>query len=356
MMNTKTLSLKDNTLQPNFTGLTFRSFAISVKYFSNENPLPDKRIDYQSDIILTAKTDGYVIDINKHDFWFNRHQPDLINELITVDLSKTIYPVQAKIDKKGNFLGISNFNHIVNSRWHRNKLNSTSKYTTKIAQTFYNAFERNMENRTVFEKSMHHDWFWNLFFHPKYIHYGDQNAIETDLYLAVIPYENPIKFTGTQKINTDITNYHSVEIQFISSEMKAADYFIPKNISPLSGDHFYMSVKVYFDLDIYYLFPMHTRAYFEVYSKDSDGKKTSVKRIEFTQYQQGTENNKTKPARKKNSFLVEDEEEHYDSKKIYKTYDGKDYSYQEWMDFEAEQYKLYMEKKKKKGFWDFLGF
>lgn len=47
--------------------------------------------------------------------------------------------------------------------------------------------------------------------------------------------------------------------------------------------------------------------------------------------------------------LVEDEE-----KETYKTYEGKNYTYDEWKRFEDEQYKLYLEKRKKKGFWDNL--
>ncbi len=47
------------------------------------------------------------------------------------------------------------------------------------------------------------------------------------------------------------------------------------------------------------------------------------------------------------STLIEDEE-----KEVYKTYEGKNYTYEEWKNFEDEQYKIYKEKKNKKGFWD----
>lgn len=48
---------------------------------------------------------------------------------------------------------------------------------------------------------------------------------------------------------------------------------------------------------------------------------------------------------KKYSTLVEVEE-----KEIYKTYEGKDYTYQEWKIFEEEYYKINKEKRNKKGF------
>ncbi|WP_326983155.1 hypothetical protein VUJ46_00990 [Chryseobacterium sp. MYb264] len=200
---------------------------------------------------------------------------------------------------------------------------------------------------------MEYDWFWNLFFHPLYVNYSSLHKVETELSLAVVPYKNPVKFKGIQEINPEITRYHSVQIQFKSFKIKAAEYFIPKN-SGMKTDDFFMKVHVFFDLDVFHLFPMHIRAYFEVYTKDSEGKETPVRRIEFTQYQQNTEKNKTAPAEKRSPFLVYDEDEDEDEE-IYKTYDGVNYTRQQWIDFENAQYKIYMEKKKKKGFWDFFG-
>lgn len=49
-----------------------------------------------------------------------------------------------------------------------------------------------------------------------------------------------------------------------------------------------------------------------------------------------------------NTLLGEEE------KKIYKTFEGKSYTFEEWKDFEKEQYKIYKEKQNKKGFWDNL--
>lgn len=45
------------------------------------------------------------------------------------------------------------------------------------------------------------------------------------------------------------------------------------------------------------------------------------------------------------STVVEDEG-------VYKTFEGKNYTYAEWKKFEEEQYKIYKDKRRKKGFWD----
>ncbi|KQT31523.1 hypothetical protein ASG22_18545 [Chryseobacterium sp. Leaf405] len=352
-MNKKTISLKDNVLKLNFGSLKSRSYAVSIKYFDGESSSLSKRVDYKNKIFITPKQDSYLLDIDKSSLWFNGHEPDLMYELISRDLSHIVYPVQVKSNEQLTFLEITNFSQIVNNRWHHNKSNLTEKYPTKIVQSFYKAFEKNLEKRSVFEKSMQYDWFWNLLFHPKYIDYSSDHVVKTNFYLAVVPYEFPVKFTGTQKITTEITDHHSVEIHFKSDEMMAHNYFISQinknNIN--SGNLMYMRLNVYFDLDVYHLFPMHTRAYFEVYSKDLEEKDTLIKRIEFTQYQEDTEDNKTAPPEKRSPYLVYEEDE----KEIYKTYEGKNYTYQEWKKFEDEQYKIYTEKKTKKSFWDFLG-
>lgn len=345
------LNLQNNTPLINFGNLKSRKYAVSVKYFEKGEQKPSKRIDYISEIIITSSQKEYFFTISKENIWFNQHEPDLINEMIADELSKIIYPIQAKINDKGEFLGITNFNQIANSRWHRNKLRATQKYTTEIAQRFYQAFEKNIESRSVFEKSLQYDWFWNLLFHPKYIDYGNENSLKTSLFLAVVPYEFPIQFTGKQTINTQITVYHSVEIKFTSDEIAAHSYFVPKNNK---ADQVFMKLNVYFDLDVYYLLPMHVRAYFEVYYKDLEGKEIPIKRVEFTQYQEETEKNKTVPPEKRSAFLVYNEEEDED-KEVYMTYEGKNYTYKQWKIFEEEQYKIYTEKKKKKGFWDFFG-
>ncbi|WP_326983156.1 hypothetical protein VUJ46_00995 [Chryseobacterium sp. MYb264] len=118
MMTNKTIPLKDHILSPNFRGLRSRNYATTIKYFDAANTSVSKRIDYTINILLTSKENRYLLNIDKKHFWFNRHQPDLINERIAEDLAKTIHPVQVGTDEKGNYSGITNFNEITNGRWH----------------------------------------------------------------------------------------------------------------------------------------------------------------------------------------------------------------------------------------------
>lgn len=153
---------------------------------------------------------------------------------------------------------------------------------------------------------MDYDLFWNLFFHTKYFSYPENLNLKTSLLLAVVPYHIPIEFSGIQRLNPEITDYNSVRIDFISDEMDAHSYFIPQeNDAELK---YLMRLKVYFDLDFYNFFSMHTRAYFEVFSKGNDGVENMVKRIQFAQYQTNTADNIKQQNMSKNMFEVTDHE------------------------------------------------
>ena len=145
-----TIPLSNNAPRINFGNIKPRKYDVTVKYFDGDNSTPTKRIDYEAEIVITPNNNTWFLDIYKDNIWFDQHEPDLINEMIANELCKTIYPVRAKINDKGEFLGIANFNHIVNSRWHRNKFRATEKYTTEIVKKFYDAFERNLESKNVF--------------------------------------------------------------------------------------------------------------------------------------------------------------------------------------------------------------
>lgn len=272
--------------------------------------MPVKRIDYESQLVTTDAKDIQLL-IYKDAIWYNQHEPDLLSEMMASELSKIIYPVQVRIDKKGLFVGVTNWDSIVHNRWNKRKQDIIQKYNSDIARSFFTFFEGNLKSKSIFEKSMQYDWFWNLLFHPKYIDYGEELSVDTSLYLPIVPYEFPVEFTGKQKINREITEYNSVEIYFKSEEMKAHPYFVPKKQKSLidKEGEFYMKLHVYFDLDIHGLCPMHTRAYFNVYFRNSEGNERKIKEIRFTQYQSNTDTNTTTPPEKRSAFFAYEEDE-----------------------------------------------
>ena len=54
---------------------------------------------------------------------------------------------------------------------------------------------------------------------------------------------------------------------------------------------------------------------------------------------------------KKDEIAEDEVSEYEDENDIYMTYEGKNYTKAEWKKFDDEQYKIYLEKRNKKGFW-----
>ena len=291
-----------NSMSVKPEGLEPRRYGVSIKYFNHDKSKFEKRVDYECTVDLKLNDGAGELSIDKENIFYNQHEPDLINEIIADSISKSIYPAKTHYDDKGIASNqIINHEEIID-RWKHQKDLLLEKYQSESLTLFFEAVDKKLSHKIQLEKSLKHDWFWNLFFHPKLINYGDKRTIENELYLAVIPYRQPLRFSGMQKIEKIPTDYHSFMVNFESKDTKAPAYFYPKN----AGDDLvlFMSLQVNFDLDEYHHFPMHSRAYFEVYSKNWEGKKLLIKKIEFTMYQINSDNYKNKKLSKDSPFIT----------------------------------------------------
>lgn len=291
-----------NTLRIQPLGLTPRNYGVSVKYFSNGKETPSKRIDYKTTVSLDLEHNKGTLSIIKKDILYNQHKADSISEILAESLSDSIYPIQTHINEKGlctnEILNIKD----IGERWDKTKSKISQKYASENLNLFFKEADHQIRNKISLENSLQYDWFWNLFFHTKFINYGHTRKTETDLFLSVVPYQFPIKFSGVQCIHKIPTEYHSFIIEFESTERPAHPYFIPKHLQNRAS--LMMSLKVIFDMDIYHHFPMHIRADFEIYSKDGKGNKISVKKIIYTQYHLNPEEFKGKTLSSNSPFLT----------------------------------------------------
>ncbi|MEN4759686.1 hypothetical protein ABEG63_05035 [Chryseobacterium sp. C39-AII1] len=301
LMSKKEILRRLNTLRIKPEEIQQRKYGVSVKYFTNDEQIPSKRVDY--DIVVDLQIEGHkgFLILNKENILYDQHPSDSMSEILSDAISRSFYPIKTHINEKG----ISS-NEIINhdeikERWIKERSKILEKYSGASLTDFFLTVDKKLDNKANLEKNLQHDWFWNLFFHPKFIDYGETRKAEIPLYLSVIPYKPPLKFNGTQTIHKIPTNYHSFQIDFQSDEQTAAEYFIPKNGL---AQHYFMSLKVIFDVDLYHHFPMHIQAYFEVYAKDWNGNKIFVKRINYTQFQENTEQFKDKELDKNSPFIT----------------------------------------------------
>lgn len=301
-LSKKELRQRLNTIKINTEGLQPRKYGVSAKYFSENISQPFKRIDYELIAELKIVNGDGIIRLDKKNIFYNQHSPELINEIISNRISTSIFPIETTINERGvSTYEVLNYEEIT-KRWKQNKNLLSEKYQSKTLDDFLVLADKKFNSKLTIEKSLHCDWFWNLFFHPKLINYGDYRQAETELLLSVIPYQPPLRFLGLQKIEKIPTDYHAFIIHFESLETKAPKYFYPKYSS--NDSILYMSLKVDFDLDLYHHFPMHARAKFEVYSKSPDGSKHVLKKIEFTMYQMNSDEYQNKTLSEDSPFIT----------------------------------------------------
>jgi len=99
-LSKKEIQRRLNSIKVNHKGLNARFFDVSIKYYSFENSIPDKRIDYNLRSELKVISGLGELTISKNNFLFNGHEPDLISEIISNTISKSIYPIVTKYNEK----------------------------------------------------------------------------------------------------------------------------------------------------------------------------------------------------------------------------------------------------------------
>lgn len=286
LLSKKEIQKRLNTLRIKPKGLASRKYGVTTKYFIENESQCGKRVDYEAIVSISVDNGIGQIEIHKENVFYNQREPDFINEILANSITKSLYPIKTHINEKGiSSNEIINHSEII-ERWHREKNIIYEKYASTDLDDFLEITENTFANKLKLEKNLQYDWFWNLFFHPKFINYGEKRTVETNLYLAVIPYQIPVAFYGIQKIEKIPTDYHSFQITFQSYEKEAPKYFYPKNWN--DKNNVFISLQVSFDFDIYHHFPMHTIANFEVYAKNGKGDKETIRRTLFTMYQQNT--------------------------------------------------------------------
>lgn len=101
-LSKKELQHRLNSIKINSKGLKPRKYGVSVKYFSGTKNKPSKRIDYELTTDLQIINGIGTISLDKKNIFYNRHSPDLINEIISDSITKSMYPIETTINERGN--------------------------------------------------------------------------------------------------------------------------------------------------------------------------------------------------------------------------------------------------------------
>lgn len=301
-LSKKEIQRRLNNLVIDPRGLKPRAYGVSLKYFNNDEKTPAKRIDYEVITSLNIDQMGVgEITLDKHKIFYNRHKPSTIAEIVNLSMATAIYPVKTFMNDQGYVKPeINNLDEII-ERWKKNKETLLNKYKSQDLDKVLNDFEERLTTQDYVGKTMQHDWFWCLFFHPRLINYGEKRTVERELRLPIIPYRHPWRFNGKQKIEKIPTNYHSFKVRFESEEEHAPSFF---QSNRTDADRYFMKLNVDFDNDVFHHYPMHIVANLVVYSKIRLAEKIPYKRIEFTAYQRDCTEYKNKTLSKTSAFIT----------------------------------------------------
>lgn len=294
------------------SGINVRHYAVSVKYFKGEASIPYKRLDYRAKVSISASGELY---LDKKEIRYNQREPDSHSERVAQVFTNSIYPVKMAVNSEGLSPQLVLNKTEIEERFKRLSLKFKEKYSSKVLDQVFQKFEFCLNHPIYLQDILRNDWFCNLLFHPKLLHYSANNNIDMCLALAVIPYGKPLLFQGKQSVTDSFTTYHAHVIRFESEEQVAPSYFTAGQEN--KAENYYIQLHVLFDIDIYRYFTMHSRATILVYSKDALNNNILHKRIEYRQYQQNTKQNFVRTTENEQSFLVEEGDKD-ESKKVKK--------------------------------------
>jgi len=259
-----------------------RSYGVTIKYYSEGNQEPAKRLDYQIHLQVNQFRDEnkvWQLCFDKTELFIDRHEPDFVGEQLANIAMGAIYPLKVDVNSRNEiFRGIVNHGEILN-RWKQVAEKISDKYEGRYADLYLEKMEKKISDRFEVEHALRADMFWNVFFHPQYLKYDGNLSQQSTLFFPVIAYKN-VAFEGIQSVEPNYTDYGTFKVNFFSeSELTEEQKIEFKQKGSLK-----MNLNAAFDLDQDGALLKHARVNWNLYEKEK-GEETSIKRIAFSAYE-----------------------------------------------------------------------
>lgn len=198
-----------------------RTYGTSIKYYDTNKVQPDRRLDYEIQVDITPDREHYHrwdLRLFKSHLFINRHEPDLVSEILASRIMEGIFPIQVKIDNAYHLLdGITNLEEI-KANWEKAKHNIRTKYEGDIVEKIIEKVELKVTNRYQLEYSLDKDMLWQAMFHPILGMY-ELDLTRHEVFRFPI-HNQVIFFEGLQFVDTLITDYDTYKIRFEGIDSK----------------------------------------------------------------------------------------------------------------------------------------
>ncbi len=159
-------------------------YKLNIKYKGAINELTHRFIIDRDDIV-----------------YINDSPPDTFMDKLAYETSKTIYPLELKVNYNGDLLEVQNQEHVI-KRWDLEKQKLKEYYKGNLANTYLILFEKTISNPQKLLHKIKKDWFINLYFSNIYVNYTSDGFIKTKRRFPIAGKAAPVLY----KLNQSIEN------------------------------------------------------------------------------------------------------------------------------------------------------
>lgn len=145
-----------------------------------------------------------VFEINRiSKTYINDEEPDSIADTLAVKIAQVLYPLQVIIDKKGDYVGINNFDAIQN-RWAGIKEAIYNEYEGEWVEKYIQLNDEALKSKELIEESLTNDYFIRAYFNGIYQEYPEKGIINNNIHFPVFHDASDV----TYKVNQQIEEYY----------------------------------------------------------------------------------------------------------------------------------------------------
>ena len=263
--NSNFLSHK-NTLNINpEPGVKF--YNVSHDYFQGKELDTHKRLDYSIGVEYLNDLEEEKLPhewrISKSDVFFNRKEPSLVFEEISILLMNVMYPINISTDHHGKVIEIVNHKEIVD-RWSLAKKKLLEEYRSDLVFKLIKKFDKLIKDPIKLEIAVTKEIFWSLFFTKKYQEYGSSCKKKTEVYFSIEPYKTPLVYNGYMELNPKISEQETIELGYTAQTIipEHSKLYYKRKEHKLTSE-----LEISYDLDITTKLPIYIKASCDIYDE-----------------------------------------------------------------------------------------
>lgn len=148
-----------------------------------------------------SNINGHIVEIDRTSITLiDNEEPELVIDDLAIVTTKVIYPLQIIVNYRGNFVGIRNYEEIIN-RWEIVKENIHNNFEGQQTEKYISWTEETLQSKETLLTALKKDWFLKVYFAEIYIKYYSNYKINTTFYFPIISDLEGYEYKIVQEMN-----------------------------------------------------------------------------------------------------------------------------------------------------------